>query len=102
MPPSNWLFGPFGYVLYAACVIVAGFFFYKAAKRRFQLMMLGRPINRFDRLGERISGTLKYAIAQARMPRYPLVGIIHVVIFWCFLLIVLTNLTLLIQGFWGS
>src|SRR5262245_19160277 len=92
--PNNWLFGSLGYVLYLAWVVVAVYFFAKSAGARFRLMTVGRPAARFDRLGERLADTLKFAIGQARMPRYPFVGILHVVIFWGFLIVVLTNLTL--------
>lgn len=100
-PPNHWLLGWLGTVLYVAFALTAVYFFSKAAASRFRLMQVGRKAARFDRLGERIWGVLKFAIAQARMPRYPLVGVIHIIIFWCFLLIVLTNLTLLLQGVLG-
>jgi Fe-S oxidoreductase len=100
-PPNHWLLGWFGTVLYLGFAATAIFFFVKAAASRFRLLQVGRNAARFDRLGERAVGTLKFAIGQARMPNYPLVGFIHIIVFWCFLLIVMTNLTLLIQGVLG-
>jgi Fe-S oxidoreductase len=102
MTPSHWPLGAAGVGVYALVVLVAFFFMLRSIARRFRLLQIGRPAPRFDRLVERVEGVLKFAIAQARMPNYPLVGVIHIIVFWCFLLVVSTNLTLLIQGFAGA
>jgi Fe-S oxidoreductase len=100
-PPNHWLLGWFGTVLYVAFAVAAIFFMLRSVMARFRLMQVGRPSARFDRLWERTTGTIKFAIAQARMPNYPLVGYIHIIVFWCFLIIVMTNLTLILQGVLG-
>lgn len=103
MTPSTWPFDSVaGIALYALILVVAGSLMLRSILARFRLLQVGRPAARFDRIGERLEGVLKFAIAQARMPRYPLVGIIHIIVFWCFLLVVSTNLTLLIHGFVGA
>jgi len=55
--------------------------------------------NRFDRLFERTKRTLIYAFAQAKLPRYPLAGICHMIIFWGFLVLLLRSIILWGRGY---
>ena len=75
-----------------------GYFAYSALKR-WKLMMIGAPDSRFDRPGERIKLTLRYAFAQVRMRRYPLAGLAHMLIFSGFLVLLLRTLILWGRGF---
>ena len=57
-----------------------------SAYQRWRLMMVAKaPENRADRIGQRISAMLKYAIGQVRMVRYPLSGWAHILVFFGFL-----------------
>jgi len=67
--------------------------------RRWKLMRVGAAENRFDQPGERIRRTLKYAIAQLRMRRYPLAGVAHMLIFFGFGVLLLRSLILWGRGF---
>jgi hypothetical protein len=60
--------------------------------RRWQLLQLGQPDQRLDRLGERIKVTLLYAFGQRKMPWYPLAGAGHILIFFGFLVLLLRSL----------
>ena len=70
-----------------------------SAARRWRLLRVGKPEPRWDRLWERFVGTAKFAFGQWRMPRYPLVGIAHIFIFWGFLALLTRSLILWGRGF---
>jgi len=71
-----------------------------SAVRRWRLMLAGRaPANRADRVGERVAAVLKYVFAQRRMPRYPLAGWAHIVVFFGFLVLLLNSLILWGRGY---
>jgi len=81
-------------------VLLAGWgAFAYSAVRRWRLMMIGAPEDRFDNPGKRIALTLRYAIAQMRMRRYPLAGVAHMLIFSGFLVLLLRTLILWGRGF---
>ncbi len=77
-------------------LLVAWMAFFWSIQRRFRLMALGRPAMRWDEVPERIWGTLKFALGQYRMPRYPLTGWLHMAIFFGFLVLLLRSIIL-----WG-
>lgn len=77
-------------------LLVAWTVFFWSMQRRFRLMLSGKPEVRWDNVIERVIGTIRYALGQARMPRYPLTGWLHVVIFFGFIVLLLRTLIL-----WG-
>lgn len=78
-------------------VLVAIFAF--SASRRWKLLQVGRPENRFDNIGERINRTLIYAFGQKKMGYYPLAGFAHKLIFAGFMVLLLRTLILWGRGF---
>ena len=50
-------------------------------------LRLGKPENRFDSWDKRISNVLHIAIAQTKILRDPVAGLVHVGIFWGFLVL---------------
>jgi len=70
-----------------------------SANRRWQLLKVGRDVNRLDRLSERLKGTFVYAFLQKRMPYYMGAGLAHMVIFFGFLILLLRTLMLWGRGF---
>jgi Fe-S oxidoreductase len=64
-----------------------------------RLMLLGRPENRFDSLGERIKYFVLMVLGQRGVLRDPLPGIAHFFTFWGFIIIQLDALNLWAQGF---
>ena len=83
-----------------ATLLIAGWgAFVYSVWGRWKLMMVGSSENRFDRPGERLRLTFKYAIKQLRMLRYPLAGAAHMLIFSGFLLLLLRSLILWGRGF---
>ncbi|MCH7591324.1 MAG: 4Fe-4S dicluster domain-containing protein [Planctomycetes bacterium] len=75
-----------------------GAFFY-SIRRRWKLMLVGVAEPRFDRPVERARLTVKYALAQMRMGRYPLAGFAHMLIFSGFLVLLLRTLILWGRGY---
>ena len=62
-------------------------------------MMIGRPEGRTDQPGRRIKLTLKFAIGQARMPRYRFSGLAHILVFSGFIVLLLRSLILWGKGY---
>jgi len=86
--------------IFMALLLTAGWgVFAYSARRRWKLMMVGAPENRFDRPAERLRRTWTYAIAQLRMYRYPLAGAAHMLIFLGFGVLLLRTLILWGRGF---
>ena len=55
---------------------------------------------RGDRIGQRLLNLLKFGIGQFRQPRYPVAGILHIVIFFGFLVLSIRSVTLVMLGLW--
>ncbi len=70
--------------------------------RRFQLLLAGRPDNRFDRLGERFKHMLVYAFGQKRMFDDPIAGLYHLLIFYGFLVVSLRTVSMVIEGLFAG
>ena len=89
MTPTPAIFAP---LLIAAIAIFA-----RSCWKRLCLTALGRPVERLDNIAQRLGDTLRYALAQKRVLAKP-TGIIHVAIFWCFLVLMLANSEFLLNG----
>ncbi len=71
-----------------------------SARRRWRLLRVAqRPERRFDRLGQRMGGVLRYVFGQTKMPRYPLAGWAHIVVFFGFCVLLLNSIMLWTRGF---
>lgn len=60
---------------------------------RFRLLLAVRGEQRFDRIGARIGGVVKFALAQWKMPRDPAGGFAHIFIFFGFLAVAIGTIT---------
>ena len=67
--------------------------------RRGELLKESLHDPRFSELPKRIKMMVLYAFGQARQPRYPLAGILHILLFAGFLILSLRSLTLIGSGF---
>ena len=70
-----------------------------SACRRWKLLRIGAPAARFDRIGERLAATWRFAFAQKRMHRYRWAGLAHQFIFLGFVVLLLRSLILFARGF---
>jgi Fe-S oxidoreductase len=65
------------------------------------LMLSGqRSDPRFDRIGERIKGFFVYVLGQGRLLRWPYAGILHVLIFWGFLVLLTAIAQGIVEALW--
>ncbi len=87
--------------IFAPLFIAATAIFLWSCLKRLSLTNLGRPENRLDNIGQRISDTIRYAFAQKRVLAQPS-GLIHVVIFWCFLVLLIANTEFILHGLFPS
>lgn len=86
-------------IVMAGCIVIAFAAFAYSANRKFKLLMVGAPENRFDEIGTRIGNLIKIAIFQKKLPKYPVMGPIHMMIFWGFLILLLNTAVLWGRGF---
>jgi Fe-S oxidoreductase/nitrate reductase gamma subunit len=57
----------------------------------------GQPVNRFDRIGERIRRVIRHALFQDRIARNPLVGVMHSSLFWAMGLLLIGTIVVAIH-----
>jgi len=58
------------------------------------------PVARFDHAGRRFGAFLKYVMAQGRMLRWPYAGILHLLIFYGFLILLTAILQAIVEAVW--
>lgn len=102
-PASFKILGFFPAVVFSFLIPVAGIvcFAYIMA-RRLAPLVRAAPDSRFNRIPERIIKVGKLWLGQYRQPRYRLAGIIHMVIFFGFLVLSVRSISLVIIGLSGS
>jgi Fe-S oxidoreductase len=66
--------------------------------RRFELLRSGKPDLRIDSLRQRFYDLIRYGILQWRQPRYLWIGILHIMIFWGFVVLALRSISLYALG----
>lgn len=85
--------------VFIAVFVVAIAFFGWSCFSRFRLVLLGRPENRFKDIGKRIRGVLFYAFGQRCTVSHGYrFGLNHLVLFWCFTILLIANTEFLLHG----
>jgi Fe-S oxidoreductase len=97
-PAAERLFGIPGYGLGWTLFIVSMAVFSYTMYRRYQLIRESRPDPRLSDVGKRIADLMTFGFFQKRQPRYPVAGLIHIVIFWGFVVLGLRSIDLVSQG----
>ena len=69
--------------------------------RRFKVLLVAMPSDRFSDVGKRMMGILRFFIGQGRIlnPKYIGAGIMHAVIFWGFLAVMINSIHFIGRGF---
>jgi Fe-S oxidoreductase len=80
-------------------IVAAHVAFFWSAIRRWQLLRIGKFVDRFDRIPERLAAVFRYAFAQEKMNYYQPAGWAHKLIFVGFLVLLLRTLLLWGRGF---
>lgn len=85
-------------IIFALVLIGAFGFFAYNVKRLISYLQLGKPENRFDNIGRRIWKVLVIAIGQSKILREPFAGLLHVMIFWGFIVLLTAVLESMLEG----
>jgi hypothetical protein len=81
---------------------ITGFFFFKRMFKLWTYMKAAKPDgNRLDHPLRRLGDMALYGLAQKRMFNRLYGGLLHVMIFWGFCVLVIANTTLIVRGFAG-
>ncbi|MBI4882359.1 MAG: (Fe-S)-binding protein [Planctomycetes bacterium] len=98
-PAAQDLLGLPAPAFHLAMLVLAAAAFGFILWKRARLLLQGAPDPRLDRIGTRLARLLFLGFGQARQPRYPAAGVLHILIFAGFLILSLRSLTLLGEGF---
>ena len=91
-------FGISGYVFTWIIAIVALTVFAFIIRSRIDLLLSGQKDPRFSNWKDRFLGLIDYGFIQKRQPRYLWAGVIHIMIFWGFVVLGLRSLDLVTEG----
>jgi Fe-S oxidoreductase len=86
------------YPLIVVPLAIAIVLFWRRARRHWAVLRAGRPLNRLDRQLDRWWGVIRYVIAQDRLLRDPVPGLMHAFVFWGFLVLLVTTGNYLTNG----
>ena len=91
MSANNWIF--------LVIFVLAISLFAWSCLRRFSLVTLGRPENRFKSTGQRLWGVVVYPFLQrCAISRKYRFGLNHAFLFWAFMILLIANAEFLLQG----
>ena len=97
-PASVTYLGLPGYVFTWIIFISALSLFSYILYKRYVLIRSGQPDPRLFSIGKRIQDLIVYGFIQKRQPRYLWAGLIHIMIFWGFVILGLRSIDLVTQG----
>ncbi|MCW3079565.1 (Fe-S)-binding protein [Segetibacter sp.] len=92
----------FQQLLFLAITILAVLLFVKNVKKIRRNILLGRDIDLSDNKSERWKKVLLLAIGQKKMFKYPLVAVLHLMIYAGFIIINLEILEIILDGIFGT
>ncbi len=84
----------FAWLIFVSAISLFSYIIYK----RYLLIRAGKPDPRFFGIGKRVLDLIVYGFIQKRQPRYLWAGLIHIMIFWGFVVLGLRSIDLLTQG----
>jgi len=89
--------------IFIAVFVAAAALFGWSCYRRFRLVILGRAENRFKDIRKRIRGVVFYAFGQRCTVSHGYrFGLNHLVLFWCFTILLIANTEFLLHGLFPS
>ncbi len=86
-------------LIFSITLIVAFAIFFFSIRKLYKGLLIGKAENRFDRIPERIKNVLVVALAQSKLLREPVAGLMHAFIFWGFCVLLIVVIESIIQGF---
>ena len=97
-PASETVAGVPGFVLAWVVFLLGVGLFAWVIHRRLVLLRQGQADPRLGEIGRRILDLITYGFIQKRQPRYFWAGVLHLMIFWGFVVLALRSLDLVTQG----
>ena len=97
-PAAATIAGIPGHLLFLLIALVAIGVFGWVIWRRAAPLRRGAPDPRLDRIPERVGRVLKYWLGQWRHPRYRLAGVLHIIVFFGFLVLAVRSTELVLLG----
>jgi ferredoxin len=88
-----------GFIVFAAILVTSIVFFVRSCSHLVKILALGRKEDRLDHPGKRIKNVLLIAFAQTKVMRERFAGLLHVFIFWGFVVLLTAILEAIIEGF---
>ena len=89
-------------ILFILSLVVTLVVFAYTLRRLISFFRLTRPAFPIKNLGQRLGITMKVAIGQSKIFRKPVIGLMHALVFWGFLVILVGSLEMIIDGMTGS
>ncbi|HEU4643022.1 MAG TPA: (Fe-S)-binding protein [Gemmatimonadaceae bacterium] len=89
-------------VIFLVVVVVAAGFFSYNVQRLLAYLRLGQPDDRFDHPLQRLKNVAVIALAQKKLLRDPVAGVMHALIFWGFCVLTAGTIELILQGIFPS
>lgn len=86
-------------VVFGIVLVAALGFFLHSSMQLVRYLRLGKKEDRFDQAGVRLKKVLAIAFGQTKLMREPLAGLMHLFIFWGFLILLSAVLEAIIEGF---
>lgn len=99
LPASTRLLGPAAPLLHGLMLALGLGAFGLILWRRLSLLRAAAPDPRLDSVGARLRSLLVVGLGQSRQMRYPWAGVLHILIFAGFLILLLRSASLLAAGF---
>ena len=89
-------------IIFSVFILFALGIFSFTCYRLYSFFKLTKKSFKIDQIGSRISTTLKVAFGQTKILRRPLIGFLHALVYWGFLVITVGSLEMVIDGILGT
>jgi Fe-S oxidoreductase len=88
-------------ILFTIVLLCSFVFFGFSIRRLLTFLSIGKPEHRTDQIGQRLLRVIKIGLAQTKLLREPVAGLMHLAIFWGFLVLVAAVLESIGEGLTG-
>jgi hypothetical protein len=89
-------------ILFAVSLLITMGVFAWTTKKLIALFKLTKPAFPVQNIGERINVMLKVAFGQTKIMRKPVIGFMHALVWWGFLVILVGSVEMVIDGLAGT
>lgn len=88
-------------IIFLITVLITVTVFAWTMRRIFSFIKLTKPAFPIKNIGQRVLLTLEIALAQTKILRRPLIGLIHALVWWGFIVILFGSLEMIFDGLFG-